>query len=86
MPTTVSMIAGWFDEGVAQGATHLIVVRDEFDHDDCPVFVKPGDDVREVEDRYHNLREMSRVMEVYWLGGDRDQQLAMEWCFTYGPS
>jgi hypothetical protein len=79
------MISEWFDRGVAQGATHLIVVCDDFASEDYPVFVMSDDNVREVEDRYDNPREMSRVMEVYWLEGDKIEQLAKERSFTYGP-
>lgn len=39
MATTQAMIGSWFDQGVNQGATHMIVVVDTFDHDDYPVFV-----------------------------------------------
>ena len=44
--TTKHEIAQWFDRGVSEGATHMIVVCDTFDHEDYPVYVTPSDDVR----------------------------------------
>lgn len=37
----------WFEEGVALGATHMIVVYDTSSRDLYPVFVKPEEDVQE---------------------------------------
>lgn len=62
--TTAAMLAHWFDEGVEDGATHMIVVCDTFDHDDYPVFVMPSEDVSE-KDREYREKSMQRVMEVY---------------------
>jgi hypothetical protein len=59
MAATYERISGWFDRGVAQGATHLVVVCDTFDYEDYPVFVKPGEDAREVvtSNNGRNMRE-----------------------------
>ncbi|GAA3751362.1 hypothetical protein [Micromonospora maritima] len=72
--TTRRELSDWFDRGVREGATHMIVVVDEFDHEDFPVYVKPGEDPVA---RYHQEAEghMQRVMEVYCLSLDRDAQL-----------
>jgi hypothetical protein len=76
-------ITSWFDEGVKQGATHMIVACDTFDHDDYPVYVKPGEDVRKCEDRILKS-PMQRVMEVYKLDPTRrDTQLAEFRAFHY---
>lgn len=80
--TTRDEIQGWFERGVEQGATHMIVVCDTFDHDDYPVFVKPGEDVREREKYYRNA-SMQRVMEVYNLTGDMAAQLSQARAFNY---
>jgi hypothetical protein len=82
MAATVSTISRWFVEGVAEGATHMIVVCDTFDHEDYPVFVKPGEDVREKEKSYSG-REMQRVMEVYNLGMEMSDQLSQRRAFNY---
>lgn len=73
MNTSVASIGAWFDRGVAEGATHMIVVCDSFDHEDYPVFVKPTEDVREVEKKYR-AASMQRVMEVYSLTKDKAEQ------------
>lgn len=46
--------------------THLVVVCDTFDHEDYPVYVKLGENVRDVVTKY-NGPNMQRVMEVYDL-------------------
>ena len=50
------------------------MVCDTFDHEDYPVYVKPGEDVRAIYAQY-NGPNMQRVMEVYNLLWDRDSQL-----------
>ena len=39
MATTQMDIKNWFDQGVKDGATYLIVVCDTFDHSDYPAYV-----------------------------------------------
>ncbi len=67
-------IAEWFDEGTREGALHMIVVCDEFDHEDYPVFI---DETQEfwVEYAKYNGVSMQRVMEVYDLKADKQSQL-----------
>lgn len=74
MRTTKATIARWLNQAKKDGATHLIVVCDTFDHEDYPVSVMPGKDVREVYAKY-NGKNMQRVMEVYSLSMDLDAQL-----------
>lgn len=76
-------IRGWFQRGLEIGATHMIVVCDTFDHEDYPVYVKPGEDPREQEKGYRG--EFSRVMEVYAMHLDMETQLAEERAFHYEP-
>ncbi len=75
MTATKSDIQGWFERGVAKGASHMIVVCDTFDHDDYPVFVEPDEDVRGKIDEYSG-KNMQRVMEVYRLSDDMGEQLS----------
>lgn len=75
-------IAGWFDDGVRGGATHLIVVCDDFDHEDYPVYVKPGEDARQQADA-QGQKSMQRVMEVYALHLDKWTQLSEPRAFHY---
>lgn len=85
MATTRETIARWFDEGVKQGATHMIVACDTFDHGDFPHYVMPGQDAREVAKPYNNPDKMLRLMEIYDLRRPRDQQVNLDGrVFNYG--
>jgi len=46
----------WFEEGRRRGATHLIVVCDEFSREDFPVYVMPDEDVRSRVAEYHGVQ------------------------------
>jgi hypothetical protein len=83
MRTTQEDIKRWFEEGIRQKATHMIVVCDTFDHSDYPVYVKKDEDVREVENKNNNPGNMTRVMEVYNLKKDMNPQLGQMRCFEY---
>jgi hypothetical protein len=80
-------LSSWFDNGVSQGATHLIVVSDTFSHEDYPVFCEGA---AHTLDRYKHYdgRNMQRVMEVYDLGADKAEQfkLARVMRLPKGPS
>lgn len=84
--TTPEILRTWFDEGVKKKATHMVVVCDTFDHNDFPVYVMPGQDAREFAKDYNDEKKMSRVMEVYNLSADREEQLAASRTFNYGDS
>lgn len=87
MAATRQDISGWFDGGVEVGATHMLVVCDEFDYDDYPVWVLPGDGktVQEVFEDYSG-RDMQRVMEVYALHLDKEAQLNGHRAFHFDPA
>ncbi len=75
MGTTRQDIAEWFDRGLKENAAFMIVACDTFDHEDYPVFVKPGEDLDKQIIFYSNPNQMSRVMEVYDLTGSKDEQV-----------
>ncbi len=75
-------IRGWIERGKAQGATHMIVMCDGFGNEDYPVYVSPAEAVREVLSE-HTAHEMQRLMEVYFLNGDIEAQLAMPCSLTF---
>ncbi len=81
--TTKTEISEWFDRGVKQGATHMIVAVDTFDYGDFPVYVEVGQDVRTVEKRYNSSENMLRVIEVYNLTLDKTKQLNGQRSFNY---
>ena len=64
--TSLKDLAGWFEDGKAEGATHMIVICDTFDHDDYPCYVRPGDDFWAKYDSFDG-KNMQRIMEVYDL-------------------
>lgn len=82
MGTTKEDIRDWLDNAKEEGATHMIVVCDTFDHEDFPVNVMPGEDAREKSAK-HSGKDMQRVMEVYALHLDWDKQLAEYRSFHY---
>ncbi len=73
MAATREDISAWFDSGIEQKARHMIVVCDSFDYDDYPVFTTTDDECLR---RYKNPGEMQRVMEVYDLRDDKNEQLS----------
>ena len=79
--TTQDDIKRWLERGKEEGATHLIVVCDTFDYDDYPVFVSPKENVHVVKNEYS--KDMQRVMEVYNLSMDWDEQLNETRSFNY---
>lgn len=79
MAATRADIEGWFDSGVAQGATHMIVKCDTFDWSDYPVYVTPDEDVHERDEG-----NKDRTMEVYLLDPARKaEQMVMHRAFVY---
>lgn len=79
-------ISDWFDDGVVEGRTHMIVVCDTFDHEDYPVYVGKNDDFWSVYGRYKDGQNMQRVMEVYDLKADKADQLDEQRAFRVPPS
>jgi hypothetical protein len=75
MAATYQDVAAWFDRGVKNNATHLIVVCDTFDWDDYPVYVDESEDFYSVYDKYSGGQNMQRIMEVYDLKADKAEQL-----------
>ena len=53
MTATKEDITRWLKDGQEQGATHVIIVHDPWDHGNFPLFVMPGQNAREVfQDKY----------------------------------
>ena len=71
MGTTRSDIKGWLDEGARQGASHVIVACDTFDHSDYPVYIPLGNNPRA-----YPLGSMQKAMECYDLSLPIEGQLA----------
>lgn len=81
MATTKQDISNWFDRGLDLGADFMIIVCDTFDYEDYPVFCT-SDVFKETHDK-HNGQDMQKIMEVYDLSMDKDEQLSQERVFNY---
>lgn len=68
----------WFEEGRAMGAGFMLVVCDQFDYEDYPVYHPhpryPGVTPRELVSIY-DYQNMQRVYEVYDLNADFEEQV-----------
>lgn len=82
MAATKQDISGWFDVGVAQGSTHLLVVCDTYDWEDYPVYAKDDDDARKQYQKFHHSN-MQKVMEVYDLKKPMAPQMRGGRVFNY---
>lgn len=76
--TTVENIRQWLQEGKRKKATHVIIATDTFSYEDYPVFVMPHEDVTKKYTEYQCEKKMSKVMEVYNLKKDIEEQLDVE--------
>lgn len=74
MSATIDEISDWFAAGRRSKATHMIVVCDGFDHEDYPVYIRPNENFWERYAEYDNVN-MQRIMEVYDLSKDKQQQI-----------
>lgn len=74
MAATRLDLSRWFDRGVSEGASHMIVATDQFDREDYPAYVDAPDEVRPELDRL-NAANMTGVMEVYDLRADKLAQM-----------
>lgn len=72
--TSRDTISRWFDQGVQQRATYLIVVCDTFDYSDSPIYVRPEQSVSQ-KVQQAKTTPMQRVMEVYNLASPKTPQL-----------
>lgn len=82
MAASTSNLIRWFQEGVKQNATHMIVVCDTYDWEDFPVYVSADQDAREVASKYAGAN-MQKIMEVYNLKMNMDSQMAEHRAFHY---
>ena len=74
MATSKKEIAIWLEQGLEKGASHVIVAVDTFDYEDYPVYVMPNQNIQ-IEIDNIRKQNMTRIMEVYNLSLDLNQQL-----------
>lgn len=81
MAASTQDIKHWFEQGLKNGSTHLIVVCDTWDWIDYPVYVSAKEDARKIADEHG--ANMQRVMEVYNLSLPMQEQLDQDRVFNY---
>lgn len=74
MAATKDDLSRWFDRGVSQNKTYMVIVCDTYDWEDYPIFY---DTKEEAENRVKNPGEMQKIMEVYNLTFDKETQMNM---------
>jgi hypothetical protein len=67
-------IRDWFQAGKLHGATHMIIVNDNFINEQFVVFVMPDQQVKDVE-KYCNSVYMQIVDKIYSMSKNIDIQL-----------
>lgn len=82
MATTKEEIKEWFQFGIQEKATHMIIVCDTYEHADYPVYVSSEQNVHDVV-LEKKESSMQRVMEVYNLSMDMETQLNKRRNFEY---
>ena len=75
---TKADLSGWFDHGVRDGAKWMVVVCDTFDHEDYPCYFLTA---QEVQAKLARPGEMQRIMEVYDLTADKEEQMKERRCW-----
>lgn len=80
MGTSRKDIKEWFEHGVEQKATHLLIICDTYDWEDYPSYAYS---LEQAKKSFNSPGEMQRIMEVYNLSIDMDKQLnehrSMNW-------
>ncbi len=82
MAATKEDISSWFDDGLKQGATHMIIVCDTYDWDDYPVYILKDEKIKHREKEYDGIN-MQKIMEVYNLSLVKEGQLNESRAFNY---
>lgn len=81
---TIAEHKQWFDDGVKQGATHMIIWCDTFDYEDYPEYMTTDAFGARMHVQKTNGMNMRLLMEVFNLRMDRDQQfVGMKRAFNY---
>lgn len=68
-------IQNWVEKATNEHS-HVVILRDTFDPEYFPVYVKKSEDVRNVIRNHESMPELSQVMEVYNLALPLADQLA----------
>jgi len=75
MATPMHKIYGWLVDSQDRGATHVLVICDKFTYEDFPIACKNSEECNTYYDYYEQNKTHYRVVEVYDLSMDIDEQL-----------
>lgn len=67
-------IGSWFDYGVREGFSHMLVIFDGFDQDIAPAYVTPDEDVYAIIER-HGPANFQEVLGLYNMQAEKGPQL-----------
>jgi len=81
--TSIQEISKWFDSGVKDGYTHMVIMCDTFDWEDYPQYFTFSENV-DIHKKIKKLNQnMQTVMEVYKLSEDKRKQLKEKISLNY---
>lgn len=75
MSTGQGTIRKWVQQAFKEGCSHLIIVCDDFSHEDYPVKVFETENIEEKMKQY-NFNNMQRIMEIYSMKMSIEEQLS----------
>ena len=73
MSTNKRVIDIWFEEGIKRETDYMLIVCDNFDHEDYPVYCYEHE-YEKVYNKYDN-KNMQKIMESYNLHKNKEKQL-----------
>jgi len=73
--TGVKEISEWFDEGIRDEKSFMVITCDTFDHSDYPVYF---DNPIQAKEHWNKPGNMQRNMEFYDLHRDKAEQLSRQ--------
>lgn len=76
-------IISWFETGVENKEDHMIVLCDQIDWYDFPIYTKGLEKFKEVYDKYSPKHSAIKIIEVYDLNMSMDEQMEEVRAFHY---
>ena len=73
--TTKNIVRGWLNQAMKRNATHLVILCDANDHDNCtPIYISSDEDV-EAKINERSMSGIEEVLEVYDMSQDFREKL-----------
>jgi len=80
---TKSNLIKWFQKGVRNNQSHMIVVCDTYNYDDRPIYTNSLEEFKEEYKKVISSHGNETIMEVYDLKVDIDFQINEDRAFHY---